>query len=118
MSIEFKTETGAVKASNSSMGTSPKGRGFSIFKQEISVDKLITFKRAYELYVRELAIATSANGSSVVPYTMVDCAEDKLLKTICTYGGDTMKGVTATTLTDKELEQLDFHSVYYPDRFF
>ena len=74
MTNEFKTtETGATMASNSRSGTSSQGRGVSIFKtksapwlQEISVDKLITFKRAYELYVRELAIATSANGSSVV----------------------------------------------------
>ena len=112
MCIEFKTETGATLASNSRSGTSPQGRGVSIFKtesapwlQEISVDKLITFKRAYELYVKELRIATSAYGSSVVPYTMADCVEDKSVKTICTYEGDTMRGVTATTLTDNELEQ-------------
>ena len=76
MSIEFKIDTGATLASNSRSGTSLQGRGVSIFKtesapwlQEISVDKLITFKRAYELYVKELRIATSAYGSSVVPYT-------------------------------------------------
>ena len=78
------------------------------------MDKLITFKRAYELYVRELAIATSVNGSSVTPYMMVDCVEDKLLKTICTYGGDTMKGVTVTTLTDKELEQFIQEEISMP----
>ena len=74
MPIEFKIETGATLASNSSTGTSPQGRGVSFFKtksapwlEEISADKLITFKRAYELYVRELVIATSTNGSSVAP---------------------------------------------------
>ena len=94
--------------SSSSLGTSePQGRGVTLFETRaapwltcLEVDKLITFKRLYDRYARELAIATSTNGSGTKPYQMVDCVERKMLEIICKYGGTITASVSVDDITD------------------
>ena len=74
---------------------------------KISVTAMIEFKRMYERYARELAIAAPPGSDPVVPYKMVDCVDEKLLSTICLFGGfpNTEDEPTPTleTMTDAQL---------------
>lgn len=111
MTEESKSNERAEAHSSSSSGTSePQGREVTLFETRaapwltcLEVDKLINSKRAYDRYVRELAIATSTNGSGTKPYTMVDCVDRKMLEIICLYGEAITANVSVDDITDDEL---------------
>ncbi len=98
-------------------GASPSkriGRGVALFETKsapwlsrISVPAMIEFKRMYERYARELQIASPPGSDPVVPYKMVDCVDEKLLSTICRFGGfpntDEEPAPTMKTITDEHL---------------
>ena len=101
-----------VQSGSSSGASESQGRGVTLFETRaapwltcLEVDKLINFKTMYDRYVRELAIATSTNGSGTKPYTMVDCVDRKMLEIICLYGGSITAQVSVDDITDEVLIQ-------------
>ena len=111
MTEESKSNVGTEAHSGSSSGTSePQGRGVTLFETRaapwltcLEVDKLIDFRRSYDRYVRELAIATSTNGSGTRPFTMVDCVDRSMLEIICQYGGTITASVSVDDISDEIL---------------
>ena len=114
MAEENKVNEGAEVNSSSSGTSEPQGRGVILFETRaapwlscLEVDKLINFKRVYDRCVRELAIATSTNGSGTKPYTMVDCVDRKMLEIICLYGGSITANVSVDDITDEDYVATD-----------